>query len=383
MTSESITVKALTVTQPIGEFYVTAMNASDILRVCKFDFRRMQYTGTIVDFLGIQRRVDPGRARQIAAYSRTMDACFPGSVVLAIDERCAHVALTPLDGCVDITISSYLDSEDNHLNIALNESTSIIDGQHRLKGIEESGELEMMIPVTIFIGIDQATEASIFSTVNLAQTKVNKSLVYDLFSLQRRRSPERTCHDTVVSLDRMAESPLRGRIKRLGVATEGRRGETLSQATVVKGLLPYITSDALADRDRGRRFGFWEPVEGPENRRRIFRHFFVAGEDEKILATMVNYFAAIMRKWPESWQNTGDGNILNRTNGYLGFMRFLRPAYLSLTTSNEVPTHGDFAAILEMVDIKDGEFTTARFPPGSSGAKRLFEKLSIDTGLAA
>jgi DGQHR domain-containing protein len=67
------------------------------------------------------------------------------------------------------------------LSIALDQVATIIDGQHRLKGLEEAGKPEFELPISIFIGADEATEASIFSIVNLAQTKVNKSLAYDLF----------------------------------------------------------------------------------------------------------------------------------------------------------------------------------------------------------
>ena len=81
------------------------------------------------------------------------------------------------------------------------------------------------VNVAIFIGVDIADQAAIFSTVNLAQTKVNRSLVYDLFEYSKTRSPEKTCHDVAVLLDRVPESPFFEKIKRLGVATEGRFGE--------------------------------------------------------------------------------------------------------------------------------------------------------------
>ncbi len=380
MTEHGVTVSVQSVCQPIGEFFVGAMTAADILRISSFDFRRMSYSGGYISLMGIQRRVDPSRAKKIEKYALTVDPCFPTSIVLSVSEDCARIRNEGTPGA-SIEITAYLDDSDPNLNIPLSDSTAIIDGQHRLKGIEQSGRTDLVLPVTIFLGIDEATEAYIFSTVNLAQTKVNKSLVYDLFALDEKRSPERTCHDTVVALDKMPESPFQNTIKRLGTATLDRRGETLSQATVVKGLLPYVTSDALADRDRGKRFGFWDPVDGPENLRRIFRHFFVSNQDEKIIAVMVNYFSAIAERWEADWNKSGEGTMIKRTNGYLAFMRFLRPAYLSLTTTNEVPSKGDFLEIMNRVKIEDGGFNPTAFPAGSSGAKRLFDKLVADTGL--
>src|SRR5690606_13459203 len=93
------------------------------------------------------------------------------------------------------------------------------------------------INVSIFVGIDLPEQAKIFATVNLAQTKVNKSLVYDLEALARKRNPYKTCHHVAVALDSNEDSPLYQRIKRLGVATPGRAYEPLTQASFVEALV--------------------------------------------------------------------------------------------------------------------------------------------------
>jgi len=280
-----------------------------------------------------------------------------------------------------LQISDYTDPESPELSIPLDHVATIIDGQHRLKGLEEAQLRDFELSISVFVGADQATEASIFSTVNLAQTKVNKSLAYDLFEYAKARSPEKTCHEIVVALDKLANSPFQGRIKRLGVRTEERFGETLSQATIVKGLLPYISKDPLLDRDAGKRFGFWEPMLASDASKRIFYEFFRRNEDEKILAIVINYFGAIRRKWPDAWENTGRGNIINRTNGFNGFIRFLRPAYLNFTTTPEVVSSEDFFRLIDRVVLKDADFNPGEFLPGSSGSTKLYRVLMEQTGL--
>jgi DGQHR domain-containing protein len=242
--------------------------------------------------------------------------------------------------------------------------------------------LDFELPLSVFVGIDDATEASMFSTVNLSQTKVNKSLVYDLFALAKTRSPEKTCHEIVVNLDRLSDSPFEGKIKRLGVATDNRFGETLSQATVVKGLLPYISDDPLFDRDIGKRMGFWEPILASDVHRRIFYEFFRRDEDEKILRNVVNYFNAIKERWPIAWERTGTGNIINRTNGFNAFIRFLRPAYLYCTTTPAVISSTAFKTIFDRVRLQDDDFNPTNFLPGSSGASALYRRLIQDTQMA-
>ena len=376
-----VSIPVFSVTQPIGDFFVGTIRVDELLRVCKFDYRRMHYTGGYIDFLGIQRQLSDTRVRDISKYVTTIDASFPTSIVISVDEKCVSIEDTERQGFKILKISEFSDVDAPELSITLDQAATIIDGQHRLKGLEESGKFDFELCVSIFVGVDDATEASLFSIVNLAQTKVNKSLVYDLFALAKSRSPEKTCHEIVVALDRIEDSPFHSRIKRLGVATEGRFGETLSQATIVKGLLPYISDDPLVDRDRGKRFGFWEPAVAKDMSKRIFYEFFRRDEDSKILANVINYFSAVKERWPIAWGGTGTGNIINRTNGFNGFIRFLRPAYLSITTEPRVVSQADFERIFKRVKLDDSEFNSLNFVPGTSGSTKLYHTLMEQSGV--
>jgi DGQHR domain-containing protein len=378
-----ISIPVFEISQPVGSFYVGVIQASSLLSICKYDYRRMQFKNDYIDFLGIQRELNPKRIEEIKKYVGTIDACFPTSIVISVDEKCARLDDTDIIGTKILRIFEYVDKDEPELSIPLAQVASIIDGQHRLKGLDEAGEQDFELAVSIFVGADDATEAMVFSIVNLAQTKVNKSLVYDLFSLATNRSPEKTCHEIVVALDRMEESPFQGRIKRLGVATEGRFGETLSQATIVKGILPYITSDPVEDRDRGKRFGFWDPTLAKDVKKRIFAGFFRQNEDVRILDNLLNYFNAVRAKWPVAWDRNGAGNILNRTNGFNGLVRFLRPAYLWNTSEPRVVSQSEFAKVLEGVQLRDDDFNPRKFLPGSSGSTQLYNTLLEQSGVGA
>ena len=378
----SVKFPVIRVDQRIGAFYVGVMRARDLLTICQFDYRRMEYSNGYLDFLGIQRPLSGRRVKEIASYVNTLESCFPTSIVISIDERCASIEESAVTGVSTISIHEFNDSAATDMSIPLDQVASIIDGQHRLKGLEVSGQLDFELTVSIFIGIDDATEASIFSIVNLAQTKVNASLVYDLFSLAKNRSPEKTCHEIVVNLDRLPDSPFHNKIKRLGVATDGRFGETLSQATVVRGILPYITNDPVGDRDRGKRFAFWEPISNKDMRRRIFYSFFQQNKDVEILRILIHYFAAIRDRWPNAWHSDQPGIMINKTNGYIGFIRFLRPAFISIVSEPRVVSKGEFMEIFSRINIKDDDFNSNNFLPGTAGSSQLFrslvEKSSLD-----
>ena len=202
-----------------------------------------------------------------------------------------------------------------------------------------------------------------------------KSLVYDLFAYSEKRSPEKSCHEIAVVLDSEKNSPFYRRIKRLGVATEGRFGETLSQATFVRSLIKHITKDALGDRDIGKRTGKWPKVTQEEFNRFVLRPFFVDDQDEKIADLIWNYFDAVKERWPEAWSATGSGSILNKTTGYQALMRFFKDAYLNLTAEPKVIKKNTFLEIFGRSKLKDRDFNKEVFVPGSSGEGKLYHSL--------
>jgi len=169
---------------------------------------------------------------------------FPTSIIIAIDSD--YVTYDP--ATLDMTVSNTRLGE-TEPSTAMSNLARVIDGQHRIAGLDDVGERTFDVIVSIFVGSDISDQAYIFATVSLEQTKVNKSLAYDLFELARTRSPFRTCHNVAVVLDTFSTSPFYERIKRLGVAWGDRPRETITQATFLNGLIGYISDDPKGDRD--------------------------------------------------------------------------------------------------------------------------------------
>lgn len=381
----SVSFPVIKVTQPIGDFYIGAISATDLVEIANFDIRQLSKKGNIDTYLGIQRRLNDARVNEIAQYVSTVDATFPTAVILAVEERCVTIKTLKFTDTseasrnpyefYELTLSNYPGDIDDSETVLFRDIARVIDGQHRIAGLmQHKGNSSFEINVAIFVGIDIADQASIFSTVNLAQTKVNRSLVYDLFEYAKTRSPEKTCHDVAITLDRVEKSPFFQKIKRLGVATEGRFGETISQATFVKSLLRYVSDNPIADRDLGKRFGTWSK-ENYDRNRLIFREFFIAEKDESIALNVLNYFDAVRRRWPQAWNSVETGLILNKTNGFLALMRFLRPAYLYLNGLGRVVAAEKYFSLMEKINLRDGDFNRQKYLPGTSGETNLYKDL--------
>lgn len=363
---EQICIPALPLSQPIGEFYIGVMPASELVRISHVDIRRLERE--LDDYMGIQRRLSPSRSIELEQYVNSSDACFPTAVILAVAEE--NAIWDEANGQLILFESK---------ETPLEEVALIIDGQHRIDGLKNLEGNKFDVNVSIFIGADMALLANIFATVNLAQTKVNRSLVYDLYSYAHKRSPQKSCHDIAVALDIYERSPFFERIKRLGTATPGRKNEVLTQAAVVDSLIGYLSDNPLRDRDTFLRNLFPDKATGAQLEKLIFRNLWWAKGEDEIAKILLRYFEAVMRKWPASWHDfQTKGNVLPKTNGFRALMRFLRPAYLRIVGKNigDVPSQSDFDNIFVPVAIKDEHFNISIFPPGTSGEARLFKVLN-------
>jgi DGQHR domain-containing protein len=391
-TPQSVVVSALRIRQPIGDIYVGSIPAKTLVEITHFDIRTLATERGIDSYMGVQRELDEKRVKEIAQYVKGSDATFPTAVVLAIPEKCVSIE-SPCeadDRFVRMTLSNYPTEEDESDETVLYRHIArVIDGQHRIKGLEGYEGDDFDVNVSIFVDADIADQASVFATVNIAQTKVNRSLAYDLFEFSRSRSPEKTCHSVVVALESTPGSPFFQKIKRLGKATVGRYTETLSQATVVSGILQYICKDSLqviSDRQIGRRGGKFAPAASRDVDRLVLRPFFIDSRDVELTNLLWNYFDAVRSKWPRAWASNGTGVMLNRTNGYDGLMKFFRHAYRYISPPGGMVTADQFSRVLSNVQLTDDDFNPLTFLPGSSGAaalgRTLLEQARIPNFLA-
>ena len=393
-----LTIRCVPVTQPIGTFYVGAMSSKDLVDIAWADVRRIApkdfdlfgeeeadspppaispddevdsgiedmeenyieiYEQDFEHFLGIQRELSSSRVKKIQQYVSNVDAAFPTAVLLAVSSEQAR-----------------FDRDNYTLSIVKHKNTAkIIDGQHRIAGLKNyAGSAKFDVNVAVFIDMDIQDQAMVFATINFTQTKVNKSLAYDLYEFTTMRSPQKTAHDIVRFLNYRDNSPLQNRIKMLGTGS-GSGLETITQATFVDRLLRYISSNPMRDRDLIRRRRKLPKASGAAQRTQIFRDFFMDERDAQIIVILWNYFLAVQTRWPDSWNNVVQGNILNRTAGFSALMRFLKVAYNSIGKPSKVVLLADFKPIFDSIDLEDGEFSSEEYLPGGSGESRLFNAL--------
>ncbi|WP_050548757.1 hypothetical protein [Vibrio harveyi] len=67
-----IPVKALQVSQQIGDFYVAKIPADDLVKISYSDIRELEKEREVETYLGIQRPLNKSRAKEIKEYVKKL-----------------------------------------------------------------------------------------------------------------------------------------------------------------------------------------------------------------------------------------------------------------------------------------------------------------------
>lgn len=180
---------AIRVTQPFGEFFITKIRAKDLLNISFSD--PLRFIDESGKQRGSQRLLKDERLEEIAKYIKTIEAAFPNSIILAAnyDEK----GFITKDAKIRWKLKST--NVDDVFRIVIPSSkklSSIVDGQHRLKGFELVDYIyqEMELLCSIYFDLPNPYQAFLFATINFNQKKVDKSLAYEQFGFNVEDEPE-------------------------------------------------------------------------------------------------------------------------------------------------------------------------------------------------
>ncbi|MFK8794735.1 DGQHR domain-containing protein [Planococcus plakortidis] len=332
------------VSQPIGTFYISALDATILEKISKVSTR--------LGNKGYQREETTKRVNDIKKFSEDEEAIFPTPIVLSIDNS------------LEYTI--------NENQFCFNDSfpfAEIIDGQHRAAGIFKSSQKELFqLPVILLFDLTEEEKAYIFSTINSKQTKVSMSLIYDLFSISQNRSPQKTCHEVARLLNTDEASPFYNRLKMLGKKESD--FSSLSQGSFIRYLLPLISrnpdEDLLILKNNPN-------AKLKDDIRCPLRYYFINEQDEMIYKIISNVFKAIRDTFPMEWENHNKF-ILSKTTGYGAIMRAF-PSLFELGASKGTLTYEFFLDCFYNFALKLKEqqkiLTSEYFPSNENEQKKL------------
>lgn len=357
---EYISVSCLQIEQPIGKFYLGVIDSADLIRISYSDVRRIEKP-KLDTYLGIQRRIVPKRIDEIERYLNLPDATFPTNIIISITS----------DDAIFDERSKVLRIRDR------SDVAKIIDGQHRIAGLGKQKQKNFEVGISVFVDMDIEEQAFVFSSINLAQTHINRSLVYDLYEYAKSKSPQKTAHNIARLLNTKEKSPLYNQISILGTAHSNLKlKRSLTQATVVETILEMISGSveqANHDRDNIKR---GTPLIEIKEASLIFRDRFINGKDAEIALIVWNYLGTIKRKWPVLWDEIGMRGSVSDKKIYKPLMRLLPLIYKQFALNIDIPTENDFWVIVNRINFKSLNFNRKLYFQGKTGEDKLFNDLS-------
>ena len=321
----------------------------------------------------IQRAVENPRAEKIADFLiNDPEATFPTNLVLHIPEEIIlkqHKHSSTLEIFIDEKVFLEIEKE-NKKSSSGDVYISIIDGQHRIRGIEiaikrlttdidvlqktllgspDNDELikkynyfkirlndllNIELVVSFFIAKPIEYQAMIFSTINRTQKRVSESLVYSLFGLTTNDSPQKTALQIVLSLNAHQNSPFHNRIKLYGGDYDRNQTPPLSQSGMVKSIINLISENVReAENDRFRKRKELEKRSSGSSKDLSFRKYYSIDKDSAISDILFHFFNCVRDSFkcdnnssfwdfdPETMKPT---NILHTTVGYLALLEILQ-----------------------------------------------------------
>ncbi|RBW65352.1 hypothetical protein DS893_09650 [Vibrionales bacterium C3R12] len=308
-------VPSIKVTQGFGEFYICAIKAKDLLKICQ-PVRAEVLDGEIendpLDIglnkpSGHQRKVGYKRPEQIAQYIKTGFAAFPNSIIIG-----ANISE---EGYLLEGEEQQWTFEDGHLKIedgAL--VAAIIDGQHRLEGYkliqDECGpSLDDELVCSVYLNLPITYHAQLFSTINSTQRKVPKNLIYQLYQIDMDESKPKYWSPEVLSvyLSRAFgmdnNSPLFGKVVlAIDKGELDRRPEndwSVSLSSLVEGILKLISKKPIDDRDvfYSKKMEVKERTDLSEDGS-AWRHLYLTNRDRAIYKNLTVFLKSLFSKLP-------------------------------------------------------------------------------------
>lgn len=307
---------ALRVSQPIGHFWAASIPAQTLLEVTAADRLRLLSRPTpdvpALDWAmageleGTQRKLEAVRLKEIAAFIKTIEATFPNSVILSVDDASATeeagrpwvIQETPA-GRWTLTIPQGA------------QRARVVDGQHRLyafSGVDPDVARDFELLCAVFVGLPDPIQAFVFATINTNQKPVRRGLAMNLYGYNvedQERSewnPEKLAVFMARRLNFEEDSPLFQRVK---VEAEGAPEPSLlpgakrpiPMAAVVDVPLGLVSRHPKRDRDelatrtalltRRKRKTLSREDAAP------LRHWYVDERDADTYALLKAYFQAI------------------------------------------------------------------------------------------
>lgn len=381
--------RALKVSQPLGNFFVISINAAKLLDICFSE--PLKYIDGSGNVQGSQRPQDQKRLKEIASYIESVEMAFPNSIILSANYNENGQIVYDKDDRWRIES----DKDGFKLIIPTKQKlAAIIDGQHRLNSfryVTDNNKLEKIdLLCSVYFDLPNSYQAFLFATINSNQKKVDRSLALEQFGYNVDDENEKswTPEKFAVFLSRKLNTDKTNsafyrhiKVAPMNVDSlfngEKNKDWVVSTATIVDGIASLISANPKRDRILMQQKSF---LNG-RNRSMLvnikdnspLRKQFLNIEDQIIYDIIVNFFKSINEIL---WVNSNTNSYIKKTVGIQALFDVLK-SILKYESNNISKI--DFNFYIEK--LKNLDFGDKFFQSSGIGRGRIRNTISIKLGL--
>lgn len=391
-------VPAIEVSQPLGVFYITKLDAETLLKITFVDPLRATseaFSDDNYPLTGAQRVENKKRLVSIGKYIEQTEAAFPNSIILGANYTKEGELVEDTEEIERRWRIEYKSNDCLRLIIPTDQKlASVIDGQHRLNAFlyADKSRLSTELLCAIYIDLPTPFQASIFATMNFNQKKVDRSLAYLLFGMGlEEEKPEAWAPDkAAVFLSRKLNldesSPF---YQHIIVAAQNeevlfknkpkKSSWAVSTATVVDGILKLFSANPQKDKD----LMYKKTVDEGRNRKMLeddktpLRWLYIYTNDLGIYEIIYNFFVAAKTIF---WDNSPQHSAIIKTIGIQALFDIL----LLLLKKLRQEDLRDFSIKYfksELIKASEVNFGESFFEASGRGRTRIKNVIGLKLGL--
>ena len=405
MGGNKTSITGFSVTQNEQEFIIGKISIKEILKFTRYTERLIinyDERGIPIYNNRVQRKVETARVEKIADYLIfDKEATFPTNIVLGVpiniidrQENNNDIITIELSSEVAKQVERYSEG-DLEADIFI----SIIDGQHRIRGIEVAIErlkkaisrenpiddaenklnnlLNIELVVSYFIDKSLEYQAMVFSTINRTQKRVSQNLVLSLFGLTADDTPYKTALEVVLALNGHPKSPFYKRVKLYGGNYIRSESPPLSQATMIRSIVALI-SETLRESENDRSKKRKELQKQKGIKFLPFRSFYATNNDGLISDCLFFFFNSVRHNLNKYWEYDGINKPKNILQSTIGYEVLLKLLVSILKLNQHVDSFNSSFFDIYISRLASIHFDDLNiFPMATSSKKRLYLEMYI------
>lgn len=338
-------------------FYVVSIDALSLQKMCKISIRNLE-SSVLSDVY--QRSLNYSRARQIKEFVERERGIMPPAIVLN--------SLKPI--VVENNMIIIDDEKDQFF---------IIDGQHRIAGVNLAKKNDFHFPVVIMNNVDQSFQDELFISINNEQKRVNPTIRFRIKANDYAFTPENAVRRIAYFLNEYHDAPFHGLLITTDDGKYKRPTEMLSLSTFSNILLSYIydEKDYYQIKDILIENKCVEYINGALNQfddkydNKILWKLYKNDSYKIIAKILYNYFNAIKNIFIKSWGNKD--YLITKTTGYNALMLLFKDVYIYCSHHNNNFSLEHLSSLLSPLKRFDGQITLKDFGVGKSASATLYK----------